>query len=503
MPAEMDSQSQQLHFVMIPLLCPGHIIPLIDMAILLAQRDVIVTIFTTPHNAVRFGSAINRAIESGLQIRLLQVRFPSVEVGLPEGCESLDELPSYKDMSVNFFSAVQMLQEQVEKLLAEVRPSPSCILSDKHVFWTAKTAEKFRIPWIIFDGMSCFTQLCTELLHTSKVHESVSDSDPFIVPGLPDRIEFTKLQLPGLFNTGSDPTSMTNLHKKIRETEVGAYGVVINSFEELEKNYVSEFKNLRYDKVWCIGPLSLCNKNNLDMAQRGNKATIDQTKCLKWLDIQEPGSVIYACLGSLSSLAREQLIELALGLEASGHPFVWVVRAGNKQEEIEQWIVEDGFEERVRGRGLLLRGWAPQLLILSHSAIGGFLTHCGWNSMIEGICAGVPLITWPLFAEQFFNEKLVVQVVETGVSVGSKSVVQLGEEEKAEVNVKREDVERAVKCVMSQGEEGENRRRKAKEFGEKASKAVGEGGSSHFDVTLLIQDIMNHRLQAQLYETRK
>ncbi|KAK1354919.1 Glycosyltransferase [Heracleum sosnowskyi] len=377
-------------------------------------------------------------------------------------------------MSVNFFSAVRMLQDPVEKLLGEVSPSPSCILSDKHVFWTAKTAEKLQVPWIIFDGMSCFTQLCTELLHTSKVHESVSDSELFNIPGLPHPIEFTKPQLPGLFNPGSDPPSMTNLHKQIRETELGAYGVVINSFEELEKSYVSEYRRLKRDKVWCIGPLSLCNKDSLDKAQRGNNVTIDQSKCMKWLDTQKPGSVIYACLGSLSSLAREQLIELSLGLEASRHPFVWAVRAGSKQEEIEQWIVEDGFEERIKGRGLLIRGWAPQILILSHFAIGGFLTHCGWNSTIEGICAGVPLITWPLFAEQFFNEKLVVQVVETGVSVGSKTVVQLGEEEKAEVNVKRDDVKRAIKCIMSQEEEGANRRRKAKEFAERATKAIEE-----------------------------
>ncbi|KAL8093915.1 hypothetical protein AgCh_035695 [Apium graveolens] len=204
-------------------------------------------------------------------------------------------------------------------------------------------------------------------------------------------------------------------------------------------------------------------------------------------------------LGSLSSLAHEQLIELALGLEASGHPFVWAVRAGSKQEEIEQWIIEDGFEERTKRRGILIRGWAPQILILSHFAIGGFLTHCGWNSTIEGICGGVPLITWPLFAEQFFNEKLVVQVVETGVSVGSKTVVQLGEEEKAGVNVKREDVKRVIKCIMCQGEEGDNRRRKAKEFAERATKAV-KGGSSHFNMTLLIQDIMEQAHNYMLKE---
>lgn len=485
----MGLQPQQLHFVMIPLMCPGHIIPMIDMAKLLAQRDVIVTLVTTPRNSVRFGSAINRAILAGLPIRLLEVRFPSVEVGLPEGCESVDELPSYS-LNVNFISATNMLQEPVEKLLAEVMPRPSCILSDKHVFWTAKTAEMFQIPWIMFDGMSCFTQLCTEMLSISKVYEGVSDSESFIVPGLPDPIEFTKSQLPGLFNPGSAPNSVNVIRKQIRATEVGAYGVVINSFEELEKSYVEEFKKLKRDKVWCVGPLSLCNKDSLDKAQRGNNVTNDHHNCLNWLDSQKPGSVIYACLGSLSSLTRGQLIELALGLEESKHPFVWAVRARSKQEEIEKWIVEDGFEKRVEGRGLLIRGWAPQVLILSHSAIGGFLTHCGWNSTIEGICAGVPLITWPLFAEQFFNEKLLVQVVETGVSVGSKIAVQLGEEEKAGVNVKREDVKRAIDCIMYEGEEGENRRRKAREFAEKAAKANEEGGSSHLNMALLVEDIL-------------
>ncbi|WOG92675.1 hypothetical protein DCAR_0311950 [Daucus carota subsp. sativus] len=487
----MGSQSQQLHFVMIPFLSPGHLLPMIDIAKLLAQRHVIVTIVTTPRNSVRFGAVINRAIDSGLPIRLLEVQFPSVESGLPEGCESFDELPSYS-LTINFFSAKSMLQEPVEKLLGEVRPPPSCILSDKHVFWTAKTAEKFLIPWIIFDGMSCFTQLCTEMLSTSKVHEKVSNSEPFLVPGLPDPIEFTKPQLPGLFNPGSASDSVNVIRKQIRETEVGAYGVVINSFEELEKNYVDEFKKLKRDKVWCVGPLSLCNKDNLDKAQRGNNVINDHHKCLNWLDLQKPASVIYVCLGSLSSLAvtRGQLIELALGLEASEHPFVWALRAGTKQEEIEKWIVEDGFEERVKGRGLLIRGWAPQVLILSHFAIGGFLSHCGWNSTIEGICAGVPLITWPMFAEQFFNEKLLVQVVETGVSVGSKMVVQLGEEEKTGVHVKREDVERAIKCIMNGGEEGEVRRRKAREYAEKAAKAVEEGGSSYYNITLLIEDIM-------------
>jgi UDP:flavonoid glycosyltransferase YjiC (YdhE family) len=109
---------------------------------------------------------------------------------------------------------------------------------------------------------------------------------------------------------------------------------------------------------------------------------------------------------------------------------------------MEKWLLGDGFEERVKGRGLLIRGWASQVLILSHPAIGGFLTHCGWNLTLERICGGIPMITMPLFDERFFNEKLIVQVLEIGVRVGVEvdAVMHWGEEEKFGVLMKRENV---------------------------------------------------------------
>jgi UDP-glucosyl transferase 73C len=118
-----------------------------------------------------------------------------------------------------------------------------------------------------------------------------------------------------------------------------------------------------------------------------------------------------------------------------------------------KWISEDRFEERIKGRGLLIRGWAPQLLILSHPSVGGFLTHCGWNSIIESISAGVPMLTWPLFGDQFMNEKLVVQVQKIGVRVGVEDPVKWGEEEKIGVLVEKEDVKAAIDMLMDEGEE--------------------------------------------------
>ena len=487
----MASQLLQLHFVLIPFMAPGHLIPMVDMARLLAQHGVIVTVVTTPLNATRFKSMIDRAVESGLQIHLLELQFPAVEAGLPEGCENVDLLPS-RSLIRNFFVAASMLQQPLEQLFQELQPHPSCIISGKNLAWTADTARKFQIPRFYFDAMSCFAFSCSHNLEASKVHESISKLETFLVPGLPDQIELTKAQLPESLNPGS--SDLTGILNQMRASESIADGIVVNTYEELEPRYVKEYKRIKGDKVWCIGPVSTCNKLNLDKAERGKKALVDENQCLRWLDSWEPNSVVYACLGSISGLTALQLIELGLGLEASNRPFIWVIRGGEKSKELERWIFEEGFEERTEGRGLLIRGWAPQMLILSHPSIGVFLTHCGWNSTLEGVCTGVPILTCPLFAEQFINEKLVVQILGIGVSVGVESAVTWGMEEKFGVVMKREDVMKAIDEVMDKGEGGEKRRKRARELGEMAKKAIEEGGSSYLNMKRLIHYILQQTI---------
>ncbi|KAJ9554018.1 hypothetical protein OSB04_018063 [Centaurea solstitialis] len=473
--------ASNLHFLMIPLMCPGHLIPMVDMAKIIAQHQVTVTIVITPRNAQRYGSVLDRAITSGLPIRVLKLPFPASESGLPDQCESFDDLPSF-NLSKNFADACAKLQQPLEKLVGELNPTPNCIISDKHLAWTADVAEKHHIPW-----------LSTHNLFVSKVHEKLADSDLFTVPGLPDKVVMTKSQLPELLNPGDNAKSkeMKMIIEHIRATESRAYGTLINSFEALEGRYVDEYKKLKQGKVWCIGPFSQSNENDLDKAQRGSRASINDHDYMKWLDSQRPGSVVYACFGSLTRLTPSQFIELALGLEESRFPFILALNRRNQAEEIEKWVAEDGFEERVKGRGVLVRGWAPQVLILSHPAVGAFLTHCGWNSTIEGLCAGVPMVTWPQFEDQFFNERVVVQVAGTGVAVGARTAVPyLAEEGAVGVQVKREDVCKAVKVIMVGGLEAEERREKAKYFKEMAKKAMKDDGSSKINLKLFIQDIM-------------
>ncbi|KAI4349074.1 hypothetical protein L6164_009715 [Bauhinia variegata] len=478
-------------------MAPGHLLPMVDVAKLLGRHpNVKVTIITTPLNAVRFRATVDREIQSGSLIQVLQVQFPHAECGIPEGCESLDTLSSM-DHQVKFFTAVSKLQQAVEELFRELKPSPSCMVCDKYIPWLAETANKFRIPRIIFDGTNCFNLLCNHNLRVSKVFESVSDYELLVVPGMPHKIEFSKSQLPGPFNPATNPEFFAFLDQ-VRVAEKEAYGIVVNSFEELEPEYAKECRRVTGHKIWCIGPVSLLNKDNLDKAQRGKRdSSHDASQYLKWLDSWPPSSVIYVCLGSLNRVTPEQLIELGLGLELTNRPFMWVIKARGsyRKEETEKLLLENGFEERVKGRGVLIRDWAPQLLILSHRAIGAFLTHCGWNSTLEGICAGVPLITFPLFAEQFYNEKVVLQILETGVKVGGEKVQYIGQEEKNGVQVKKENVKEAIEKVMGQGEEKEKRRARARHYAKMAEKAIEKGGSSYHNMSVLIEDIkqkLNH-----------
>ncbi|KAK8561974.1 hypothetical protein V6N13_148890 [Hibiscus sabdariffa] len=480
----MGSLSEQPHFVLFPFMAQGHLLPMVDIGRLLAQRGVIVTIVTTPHNAGRVQKSIARSIESGHPIRLVQLQFPGKEFGFPDGVENVDMVDSLEDFR-KFFIAANKMEEAAEKLFEKLMPRPNCIVSDMCLYYTHKIATRFKVPRIYFNGFCCFCLLCSYNIHSSKILETIaSDSEYFTVPGLTQKVEFTKAQLPLQGNE-----TWEEIIVSILEADQASYGVIINTFAELELDFVKEYKKVK--KAWCIGPVSLSHKDESEKAGRGNKTSINEQQCLKWLDSQETNSVIYACLGSISTVKCPELIQLGLGLEASNKPFIWVLRGNNTtSNEVEKWMEEDGFEERTQGRGLVVKGWAPQVLILSHPAIGGFLTHCGWNSTIEGISAGVPLITLPLLADQFSNEKLAVQVLKIGVSLGVDKPTNVGDE-KSGFLLKKEEVQNAIEKLMDDGNEGMERRRRAKEFGEKAKKAVEVGGSSYHDMSLLIQDAIH------------
>ncbi|KAI3923167.1 hypothetical protein MKX01_028084 [Papaver californicum] len=478
------SRQHQLHVFIFPITAQGHLIPMINIAKLFAARGVKTTIISTPLNTVTLSKTIDHDRLSGLDINIQTIPFPAVEVGLPEGTESADQLAS-PDMMPKFFMAVNMLQQPFEKLLEEYHPD--FIVADMFLPWTTEAAAKFGIPRLIFHGTNIFSQCVADSLRINKPFESIMNDKgkgSFLVPGLPDKIEMTMSQVPQHI---SGDSMFSAVMEEIRESEQKSYGVLVNSFYELEPAYADHYKNAMGIRAWQIGPLSLQNNDStLDKAERGKESSIEEHNVLKWLNSKKPNSVIYVSFGSLSKLPNDQLTEIATGLEDSGCSFIWVVRKINSDED--EKFLPEGFEERMEGKGLIIREWAPQVLILDHPAVGGFMTHCGWNSILEGIAAGVPMITWPMFAEQFYNEKLVTQVLKIGSQVGA------GEwnvwVETANVSVKKDKISKAVTQLMSDdGEENKEMRKRVIKLGEKAKRAVKEDGSSYFQFTALIEEL--------------
>ncbi|XP_008792148.3 UDP-glycosyltransferase 73E1-like [Phoenix dactylifera] len=479
-------RSRKLHFILIPMIAQGHIIPMVDTARSLAERGARVSLVTTPVNAARLKAVIDRMKESGLPIHFVELQFPCAEAGLPEGCENIDLLPS-KEYARTLFEATRLLREPLTQYLQAQRPRPTCMIADLCCPWTADVARELQMPRLIFHGPSCFYILCTHLMEQHGIYDRITDDfEPILVPELPQPFEFTKAQLPGCFLA----PGWEKLRSEVLEAESTAEGVVMNTFDDLEPSYIELYRKLTGKKIWAVGPLCLYDKDLDSKAARGNKSAIDYHRVLGWLESRKPKSVLYASFGSLVRTHPRQLIEIGCGLEASNQPFIWVIKDAERTPEVDRWLSE-GFEERVSARGLVIKGWAPQVVILSHPAIGGFMTHCGWNSLMEAVSAGVPMITWPYFGDQFVNEKLVVDVLGIGVAIGVKvPFPYLKEDSPPAAN--RDDIEKAVSRLMDEGEEGDERRKRAKELAGKAVRAMEGGGSSTENIARLIQYTLEH-----------
>ncbi|XP_074569466.1 UDP-glycosyltransferase 73C3-like [Curcuma longa] len=473
------------HFVLVPFLAQGHIIPMTDFGILLASRGATVSLITTPVNAARIRTTIDRAAAASLPIRFVELRFPCAEVGLPEGVENIDVLTTQKqtEYGKNFFQASFLLQRPLEHYIEQQSPRPSCIIADLTQPWTRHVARNLRLPRLTFVGLSTFTLLSDHNIWRFNVLDDVKDDkEPFEIPGLVQRILVTKAEAPGFF-AGWD-----ELAEEIRQAEFEADGIVANTFEAMEAVYIAGYAEAMQKQVWSVGPFLLgCTPAISDKAARGNRAVVDVPQCLSWLDSKEDISVVYASFGTQTHMKLAQLMEIGSGLEAAGHPFVLVIKDGERSRDVEEWAV--ALEEKVGpSKALLIRGWAPQAMLMSHPAVGAFITHCGWNSTLESITAGVPMITWPHNGDQFLNERLTVEVLEIGVSLGVKVPMSWDDLHEQGPVVPRDAIEEAVRSLLDEGhEEGKKMRVRVRKLREKAKEAMAEGGSSYLNMTHLIE----------------
>ncbi|XP_059669804.1 7-deoxyloganetic acid glucosyltransferase-like [Cornus florida] len=255
--------------------------------------------------------------------------------------------------------------------------------------------------------------------------------------------------------------------------------LILNTFDELESPIISKLGSL-FPKVYTIGPLHALVKSQITHhtesdSSNGSLREQDMT-CLTWLDSQPSKSVIFVSFGSVTMLTRDQLLEFWYGLVNSEKPFLWVLREGLLLGD--DTVVETPAELEVgtTERGCMVR-WAPQEEVLTHRAVGGFLTHSGWNSTLESILAGIPMICWPHMAEQQVNSRCVSELWKVGVDM--KDICD------------RSTVEKMVRNLM-EGKREEIMKSMA-ENSKMACDSVKEGGSSYCNLEKLIEDIRSMR----------
>lgn len=313
--------------------------------------------------------------------------------------------------------------------------------------------------------MSAFSMtLCKSLwIHLPEL--PVDGGAPFHVPGTPEGLLITKEEIPESVLKSTDLNDPgAQFVSELGESDLNSWGVIVNSFDEVEGEYATLFEKFYRNgaRAWLVGPLCLFS----------SEGSNNDDECLRWLDEQSPGSVVYVSFGTQAHVANEQLDEAAHGLAESGFAVLWVVRS-------ETWAPPAGLLTRP---DLKIVKWAPQREVLRHAATGGFVSHCGWNSVMEAASAGVPMLTWPMIAEQSLNAKHVVDELSIGLRLGSSGEI-----------ARREKVREGVRELM-----GRNTvRERAAELGEKARRAVEEGGASRRRLVELVEELRKCRRERE------
>ncbi|XP_030449031.1 UDP-glycosyltransferase 88B1-like [Syzygium oleosum] len=480
----MMEEADKCHIVMYPSPGRGHLMSLVELALSLLRHhsclSVTVLISSPPHLLPSITPYISSVSSTTPSIAFRHL--PSVS--LPP---SLSPAPTaFSDDPAMYFEHARLnnpnLHQALSELLSASKPSqkPKALVVDFFYGSGAEVAAALRLPAYYYfpsgmNPLAAFLYLPT--LH-KLTDTSFKDLDGNVdIPGVPS--------IPAKHMPSRMLDRSSRIYGHFLETSMrlaGSAGLISNTFEALEPRAVKVISeglcvpDGQTPPVYCIGPLVAANDH------------ISGQDCLSWLDSQPSRSVLFMTFGSMGVFSSKQLRDIAHALERSGVRFLWVVR--NPPPDDEVWrnlaikpeddpgmdaILPRGFTERTKDRGLVLKSWAPQVAVLSHDSVGGFVSHCGWNSVMEAVCTGVPMIVWPLYAEHRLiraylagEMKLVLSVAETAGGF-----------------VTTDELAGRITALMC-SEKGSQVRERVAEMRNAAREALSEGGSSRAAMAKLV-----------------
>jgi len=442
---DSSSSGRRLYAVMLPFLGQSHFNVYLKLSRMLATKGVAVIYVSLTSNLEILRPLVQEQgwNHDALPFYFQDLSIPDTEAPLPPGRQNTNKISL--DMMPKLFDLLDKMRDPFEVLMKELTgreyyesrslqpPARLVLVYDFFMGWSAAVAAKFGVRSFTFDPFSALVWLSKEAAFWDR------EDLLLLLPEVAEAVE----TLPSV------GIGLSQVRKHMEYTRL-ADGVLLDTFLELEPKFIRHLQSGGGGKLfWAVGPV-------IDLPDRDHKLhSPREGEILEWLDRQTRGSVVYVSFGTQSHISPAQVMELAMGLEASGQPFLWVLRPPDSRLTVgassaEDWKAEllpEGYERRVQGRCLIETGWAPQGAILAHEATGAFISHCGWNSCLESVAAGVPIIALPLQVDQPVNALLLAR--EAKVAVEMKIIDGIAE---------RNEVERAVRRLMS-GEGLEVKRR--------------------------------------------
>lgn len=446
------------HIAIFPTPGMGHLIPLVQFAKRLASLHKFTATFIIPNEEPL--SKAQKIFLDTLPDGLDYVVLPQVNLD-----DLSADVKAETRISVMISRSLPSLRDMVKSIITTKKLVT--LVVDLFATDALDVAIEFKVsPYIFFPSTAMALSL---FLYLPKLDEETS-CEFRDLPG--------PVQIPGCM-----PIHGKDLLAPVQDRKNDAYkwvlhhakryrlaeGIMVNSFKDLEEGAIKALQDLGSPPIYPVGPL----------VQMDHSSTAaDDLDCLRWLDDQPRGSVLFVSFGSGGTLSSDQITELALGLEMSEQRFLWVVRSPDDESADASFFsiqtkkdptefLPQGFIERTKGQGLVVPNWAPQAQILSHGSTGGFLTHCGWNSTLETVVNGVPVIAWPLYAEQKMNAVMLTE----GLKVALRPQVS------ENGLVGRVEIATIVKHLM-EGEEGKRHRTRMRDLKDAASKVLSDDGSS-------------------------
>ncbi|PON44810.1 UDP-glucuronosyl/UDP-glucosyltransferase [Parasponia andersonii] len=461
----------------VPFFGQGHLFPSMELCKQIASRNF-KTVLVIPSN-------LSSSVPSSLR------QYPLVQIAQIQSTPPLPQLgpdpihhpppPGHNDQLV--LGLENLLQAQNT---SPDSARPICAILDVMMDWTAEIFSKFDVPTVGF----LTSGACSAAMEYAiwKAHDvDLKPGEIRLLPGLPKEMALTYLDTkrrphgpPGPPppqhgggqlgpSIGGPPPSIPppfdgpaqrkgGPHKPgsppplVNGVE-GSIALMINTCDDLERPFIQYLTNQMGKPVWGVGPLlpeqywkSIGSVLHDREIRTNRQSNVTEEEVIQWLDSRPRGSVLYVSFGTEVGPSMEEYSQLASALEALTQPFIWVIQPGSGRPgppssapgNTEEGYFPHGLASQVGPRGLIIRGWAPQLLILSHPSTGGFLSHCGWNSTVEAIGRGVPLLGWPIRGDQNYNVKLVVAHLKVGYMVCD----DLSEK------IKKEDIIRGIETLM-------------------------------------------------------